>query len=155
MGLHYTPAVLQSLMNYISYSYVDDSVVIYVHHVLIFNDLREELLAHRHAELFRMEEDKLYVCRQQLEFFKTETELLGLLIGQFDVRAVLDRKNNIKNWLELKTISKIRISLVYCSPTEGPSKILYLYRPFLRNMTWNQSGASHWNSYRDAKLSKN
>lgn len=111
MGLRNAPATFQALMNAIFRDCIDEFVVIYLDDILIFSDKRDEHLKHLRIVLTRLKEHELYVGQKKVELMKTETEFLGLIVGQSGVRIGNDRKSLVRDWPTPKNITEPRSSL--------------------------------------------
>lgn len=92
MGLCNAPAPFQTLMNSIFNDIIDDFVVVYLNHLLVFSDSHENHLNHLQIVLSRLMNNELYVEKSKCEIFTLQTEFLGLQFGIDGISVGKDRK---------------------------------------------------------------
>ena len=90
-GLTNAPATFMHLMHQTFREFLDDFVLVFLDDILIFSKTLEEHERHVRQVLDVLREEKLYAKESKCEFFKTEVEFLGHIVGRDGVRMMEDK----------------------------------------------------------------
>jgi hypothetical protein len=116
-GLTNAPATFQAYINRALRGLVDDFCVVYLDDILIFSKTEEE--HHQHLELVveRLRNAELYANPKKCEFFKTEVEFLGFIIGSKGIQMDPARIETITEWRNHppKTFRDVQVFLGFCN----------------------------------------
>jgi hypothetical protein len=124
-GLTNAPGTFMHLMHETFREYLDDFVLVFLDDILIFSKTLEEHERHVKAVLEKLRASKLYAKERKCEFFKTEVEFLGHMVGRDGVRMMDDKVKAISEWPTPTKVGDIRAFL----GTAG------YYRKFIRDFS--------------------
>jgi hypothetical protein len=124
-GLTNAPATFMHLMHQAFRKYLDDFVLVFLDDILIFSKTLEEHEHHVQQVLDVLREQKLYAKESKCEFFKTEVEFLGHIVGRDGIRMMEDKVEAVAAWPEPKNVRDVRAFL----GTTG------YYRKFIKNFS--------------------
>ena len=124
-GLTNAPGTFMHLMHETFREYLDDFVLVFLDDILIFSKTLEEHERHVKAVLDKLRASKLYAKESKCEFFKTEVEFLGHMVGRDGVRMMDDKVQAISEWPTPTKVGDIRAFL----GTAG------YYRKFIRDFS--------------------
>ena len=124
-GLTNAPGTFMHLMHETFREYLDDFVLVFLDDILIFSKTLEEHERHIKAVLDKLRASKLYAKESKCEFFKTEVEFLGHMVGRDGVRMMDDKVKAISEWPIPTKVGDIRAFL----GTAG------YYRKFIRDFS--------------------
>ena len=96
MGLCNAPATFQTLMNQISYDCIDVFLVVYMDDLLVFSKTEEEHFRNLETVLERLKRNELYVSPKKCEFFQTEIDFLGFLVGRDGIKVNPEKVDVLK-----------------------------------------------------------
>ena len=124
-GLTNAPATFMHLMHQTFREYLDDFVLVFLDDILIFSKTLEEHERHVRAVLEMLRAAKLYAKESKCEFFKTEVEFLGHIVGRDGVRMMEDKVKAVSEWPTPTKVGDVRAFL----GTAG------YYRKFIRDFS--------------------
>ena len=124
-GLTNAPGTFMHLMHQTFREYLDDFVLVFLDDILIFSKTLEEHERHVKAVLDKLRASKLYAKESKCEFFKTEVEFLGHMVGRDGVRMMDDKVKAISEWPTPTKVGDVRAFL----GTAG------YYRKFIRDFS--------------------
>ena len=124
-GLTNAPGTFMHLMHETFREYLDDFVLVFLDDILIFSKTLEEHERHVKAVLDKLRASKLYAKESKCEFFKTEVEFLGHMVGRDGIRMMDDKVQAISEWPTPTKVGDIRAFL----GTAG------YYRKFIRDFS--------------------
>jgi len=110
-GLTNAPGTFMHLMHQAFRKYLDDFVLVFLDDILIFSKTLEEHERHVQQVLDVLREQKLYAKESKCEFFKTEVEFLGHIVGRDGVRMMEDKVKAVAEWPEPKNVRDVRAFL--------------------------------------------
>ena len=108
MGLCNAPATFQTLMNQIFYDCIDVFLVVYMDDLLVFSKTEEEHFRNLETVLERLKRNELYVSPKKCEFFQTEIDFLGFLVGRDGIRVNPEKVDVLKTWPKPKSLTELR-----------------------------------------------
>ena len=110
-GLTNAPGTFMHLMHETFRSYLDDFVLVFLDDILIYSKTLEEHELHVRKVLETLAKAKLYAKESKCEFFKTEVEFLGHLVGRDGVRMMQDKVQAVAEWPVPKNVRDVRAFL--------------------------------------------
>ena len=110
-GLTNAPATFMHLMHQAFRQYLDDFVLVFLDDILIYSKTLEEHESHVRKVLEVLRKQKLYAKESKCEFFRTEVEFLGHMVGRDGIRMMEDKVKAIAEWPEPKNVRDIRAFL--------------------------------------------
>jgi len=114
-GLKNAPAIFQSMMNRILQPYLNQFVVVYLDDILIYSKTEEEHLKHIDLVLEILKKNKLYANKEKCQFFKTEVEFLGNIVGRGTIRMDPSKISTVTQWPTPSTVTEVRSFLGLCN----------------------------------------
>jgi hypothetical protein len=96
MGLTNSPATFQAYINKALHGLVDDFCIVYLDDILVFSKTEEEHDQHLQRVCERLREAELYAKPSKCQFYQTEIEFLGFIIGTQGIRIDPKRVQTIK-----------------------------------------------------------
>ena len=124
-GLTNAPATFMHLMNQTFRKQLDSFVLVFLDDILIFSKTKEDHDRHVAEVMAILRKEKLYAKASKCEFFKTEVEFLGHMVGRDGIRMMDDKVQAISAWPTPTSVSHIRSFL----GTAG------YYRKFIKNFS--------------------
>ena len=110
-GLTNAPGTFMHLMHEAFRPFLDDFVLVFLDDILIFSKTLEEHEAHVRKVLETLRKQKLYAKESKCEFFKTEVEFLGHLVGRNGVRMMEDKVKAVAEWPTPTNVRDVRAFL--------------------------------------------
>jgi hypothetical protein len=110
-GLTNAPGTFMHLMHETFREYLDDFVLVFLDDILIFSKTLEEHEQHVRKVLETLAKSKLYAKESKCEFFKTEVEFLGHIVGRDGVRMMEDKVQAVAEWPVPKNVRDVRAFL--------------------------------------------
>jgi hypothetical protein len=110
-GLTNAPGTFMHLMHQAFRQYLDDFVLVFLDDILIFSKTLEQHEQHVKQVLDVLRKQKLYAKESKCDFFKTEVEFLGHIVGRDGVRMMEDKVKAVAEWPEPKNVRDIRAFL--------------------------------------------
>ena len=110
-GLTNAPGTFMHLMHQAFREHLDDFVLVFLDDILIFSKTLEEHEDHVRKVLDILRREKLYAKESKCEFFRTEVEFLGHMVGRDGVRMMEDKVKAIADWPEPKNVRDVRAFL--------------------------------------------
>ena len=154
MGLCNAPATFQTLMNQIFYDCIDVFMVVYMDDLLIFSKDEESHYRNLETVLRRLKEHQLYASPKKCEFFQTEIDFLGFLVGKDGMRVNPEKVDVLRTWPTPESLTELRSFL----------GLLQFFRRFipkfsaiaapLTNLTKKEMGIGKWNEKCDEAFQK-
>jgi hypothetical protein len=125
MGLTNSPATFQAYINKALRGLVDDFCIVYLDDILVFSKTREEHDQHLQRVCERLRDAELYAKLSKCQFYQTEIEFLGFIIGTQGIRMDPKRVETIREWEghPPKSYRDLQVLLGFCN----------FYRRFIRN----------------------
>jgi transposase InsO family protein len=117
MGLTNAPATFQAYINQALHGLVDDFCIVYLDDILIFSKTKEEHDEHLQRICQRLREAELYAKPSKCQFYQTEIEFLGFIIGTKGIRMDPKRIETIKEWENHppKSYRDLQVLLGFCN----------------------------------------
>jgi hypothetical protein len=124
-GLTNAPATFQAYINKALRGLVDDFCIVYLDDILVFSKTKEEHDQHLQRVCERLRDAELYAKPSKCQFYQTEIEFLGFIIGTQGIRMDPRRVQTIKEWENHppKSYRDLQVLLGFCN----------FYRRFIRN----------------------
>ncbi|XP_062086135.1 uncharacterized mitochondrial protein AtMg00860-like [Humulus lupulus] len=126
VGLTNAPVTFMDLMNKNFKDYLDKFVIVFIIDILIYSRTEEEHEEHLILTLQRLREHQLYAKFKKCEFWITQVEFLGHIVGKDGIKVDLVKIEAVKDWTQPKNASKVRSFLrlagYYRKFVEGFSK---------------------------------
>ena len=97
-GLTNAPGTFMHLMHQTFREFLDDFVLVFLDDILIYSKTLEEHKEHVRKVLETLRKAKLFAKESKCEFFKTEVEFLGHIVGAHGVRMMEDKVKAIAEW---------------------------------------------------------
>ena len=91
--------------------FLDNFVLVFLDDILIFSKTLEQHKRHVQQVLEKLRASKLYAKKSKCEFFKTEVEFLGHMVGRAGVRMMEDKVKGITEWPKPTKIVDVRAFL--------------------------------------------
>ena len=110
-GLTNAPGTFMHLMHETFREFLDEFVLVFLDDILIYSKTLEEHRRHVHKVLETLAKSKLYAKESKCEFFKTEVEFLGHLVGRNGVRMMEDKVAAVAEWPVPKNVRDVRAFL--------------------------------------------
>jgi hypothetical protein len=125
MGLTNSPATFQAYINKALRGLVDDFCIVYLDDILVFSKTEEEHDQHLQRVCERLRDAELYAKPSKCQFYQTEIEFLGFIIGTQGIRMDPKRVQTIKEWEghPPKSYRDLQVLLGFCN----------FYRRFIRS----------------------
>lgn len=110
-GLTNAPATFMHLMHETFREYLDDFVLVFLDDILIFSKTLADHERHVRLVMDKLRAAKLYAKESKCEFFKTEVEFLGHIVGRDGVRMMQDKVQAISDWPTPSKVGDVRAFL--------------------------------------------
>ena len=131
-GLTNAPATFMHLMHQTFRDQLDEFVLVFLDDILIFSRRHSRSMSGTCARVLEiLRKEKLYAKESKCEFFKTEVEFLGHIVGRDGVRMMEDKVKAVADWPAPKNVRDVRAFL----GTAG------YYRKFIRNFSFDRRSA--------------
>jgi hypothetical protein len=124
-GLTNAPATFMHLMHQALRPFLDDCALVFLDDILIYSKTLEEHQRHVRSVLEVLRAEKLFAKESKCEFFTTEVEFLGHLVGRHGVRMMEDKVQAVREWPTPTCVRDVRAFL----GTAG------YYRKFIRDFS--------------------
>lgn len=112
-GLTNGPFTFQNFMNDTLMEFLDDFVVAHLNDILIYSENEKDHIKHVRKVLKRLEEAGIQADIDKCEFHKTGTKVLGMIVGQDDVRMNPAKVQAIVEWETPRHLKEIRAFLKF------------------------------------------
>jgi hypothetical protein len=110
-GLTNAPGTFMHLMHETFREFLDEFVLVFLDDILIYSKTLEEHKVHVRKVLETLAKSKLYAKESKCEFFKTEVEFLGHIVGRDGVRMMEDKVAAVAEWPVPKNVRDVRAFL--------------------------------------------
>ena len=110
-GLTNAPGTFMHLMHQAFRPFLDEFALVFLDDILIYSKTLEEHEKHVRQVLEVLRKEKLYAKESKCEFFKTEVEFLGHIVGRDGVRMMEDKVKAVADWPEPKNVRDVRAFL--------------------------------------------
>ena len=110
-GLTNAPATFMHLMHSAFRPFLDDFVLVFLDDILIYSRTLEEHEVHVSKVLNVLRQQKLYAKESKCEFFKSEVEFLGHMVGRNGIRMMEDKVQAINEWPTPTKVADVRAFL--------------------------------------------
>ena len=107
-GLTNAPATFMHLMNQTFRKQLDSFVLVFLDDILIYSKTKEDHDRHIAEVMSILRKEKLYAKASKCEFYKTEVEFLGHMVGRNGVRMMDDKVRAVNDWPTPTSVSHIR-----------------------------------------------
>ena len=124
-GLTGAPSTFMRLMTEVLRPFLGRFVVVYLDDILVYSIGLQEHLGHLRELLARLREQKLYAKLEKCQFFMTEVNFLGFIVGKDSIMPDQTKVEAIKSWLTPSTITQVRLFHGLAS----------VYRRFIKNFS--------------------
>jgi len=122
-GLTNAPATFQTLMNDALKPFLDNFVIVYLDDILIFSNTVEEHEQHLRQVLRKLADHQLYAKASKCEFFRTEVDFRGHIVGADGLKMEPSKIKAISDWPTPANVTKVRSFLGFVN----------FYRSYIRN----------------------
>ena len=110
-GLTNALAVFMDLMNRVFQPYIDQFAVIFVDHILIYSQSKEEHEDHLRVILQLLRDHQLYAKFSKCEFWLTKVGFLGHAVSVSGVSVDLEKVEAVMSWERPKSVFEIHCFL--------------------------------------------
>ena len=110
-GLTNAPATFMHLMHQTFREYLDMFVIVFLDDLLIYSQTLSDHHVHIRKVLDILRSKKLYAKESKCEFFRTEVEFLGHIIGRDGLRMMSDKVDAISTWPTPTSVTQVRAFL--------------------------------------------
>ena len=124
-GLTNAPATFMHLMHQTFRAQLDDFVIVFLDDILIYSKTLEDHRRHVAEVMEILRKEKLYAKASKCEFFRTEVEFLGHIVGRDGVKMMDDKIKAVQAWPTPSNVAHVRSFL----GTAG------YYRKFIKNFS--------------------
>jgi len=124
-GLTNAPATFQTLMNEIYRDLLDECVIVYLDDILVYSQTPEEHERHLRMVMDRLKENELYAKWSKCDFFVTEIEYLGHIVGPDGIKPNLKLVQAIQEFPQPKSLKELQSFLGLAN----------FYRKFIKNFS--------------------
>jgi hypothetical protein len=107
-GLTNAPATFMHLMHETFRSFLDEFALVFLDDILIYSKTLEDHERHVQQVLEMLRKEKLYAKESKCEFFKTEVEFLGHIVGRDGVKMMEDKVKAIAEWPVPTKVADVR-----------------------------------------------
>ena len=107
-GLTNAPGTFMHLMHQTFRELLDDFVLVFLDDILIYSKTLEEHEQHVQRVLEILRKEKLFAKESKCEFFKTEVEFLGHVVGRDGVKMMEDKVKAVAEWPVPTKVSDVR-----------------------------------------------
>ena len=107
LGLCNAPSTFQCLMNVVMSGYIDDFVLVYLDHILVYSNNAEEHEAHLRQVFDQLCKHKLQAKLKKCEFSKPYVKYLWHVVGSGELRVDSDKVAAVLNWDPPKDIKGV------------------------------------------------
>ena len=107
-GLTNAPATFQRFINNTIRDYLDKFAGVYLDDILIYSKTREEHVRHVRLILNALKDNDLFISLKKSEFFQTEINFLGHIIGAKGIRMEPEKVQAILEWPEPKNLKELQ-----------------------------------------------
>ncbi len=122
-GLSNAPATFMTLMNEILRPFLDDFVIVYLDDILIFSKTVEEHDQYLRQVLGKLQAHQLYAKANKCEFFRTEVDFLGHIVGVDGLKMEPSKIKAIQDWPPPTSVTEVRAFLGFVN----------FYRKYIKN----------------------
>lgn len=110
-GLTNAPGTFMHLMHQAFRPFLDEFVLVFLDDILIFSKTLEEHREHVRRVLETLRREKLFAKDSKCEFFKSEVEFLGHIVGRDGVRMMEDKVKAVADWPTPTKVGDVRAFL--------------------------------------------
>ena len=107
-GLTNAPATFMHLMNQSFRQFLDDFVIVFLDDILIYSKSLDEHEHHVRKILELLRKEKLYAKESKCEFFQSQVEFLGHIVGRDGLRMMEDKVQAITAWPSPTSVTHVR-----------------------------------------------
>lgn len=97
-----------TLMNEIFKDLLDSFVVVYLDDILIYSKSPDQHLDHLKQVLKRLQDHHLYAKLSKCDFFKSEVEFLGHVVGHEGVKVDPTKVKAVQDWPALACVKDVQ-----------------------------------------------
>ena len=110
-GLTNAPGTFMHLMHQTFRKFLDEFVLVFLDDILIYSKTLSEHESHVRQVLEILRKEKLYAKESKCQFFKTEVEFLGHVVGRNGVRMMTDKVKAVADWPVPTKVGDVRAFL--------------------------------------------
>ena len=110
-GLTNAPATFMHLMHQTFRQYLDEFVIVFLDDILIYSPTQSEHDVHVRKILGILRAQKLYAKESKCEFYRSEVEFLGHIVGRDGLRMMPDKIDAISAWPVPSSVTQVRAFL--------------------------------------------
>ena len=108
-GLTNALATFMRVINDVFRPFLDDIVIVYLIHILIFSKSRDENAMHVNKVLDALRKEQLFLKMLKCEFGKTDLRYLGHIVGGLgELKINPSKVEVILNWPKPNTVTEVR-----------------------------------------------
>ncbi|KII65512.1 Transposon Ty3-I Gag-Pol polyprotein [Thelohanellus kitauei] len=134
-GLKNAPATFQRTMEYIFKTLNQASLLVYLDDLIIFSDNELNHLSALRETFSIIRKACLKVKPKKCEFFRTEINYLGFIVGKNGVMVDPEKAKIVKEWKTPKTPKQVQQFLGFCNYYRQFIRNYAMYEKPLRNLT--------------------
>ena len=114
-GLCNAPATFSRLMNRVLEPWLNKFVLVYLDDIAIYSESPEEHLIHLRMVLTALRKEKLHIKLSKCTWGKRESEYLGVIAGNGNLRPSPDKLAAIEKWPLPQTQKQVKSFVAFCS----------------------------------------
>ena len=149
-GLCNAPATFTKLMSHVLEKYINDFVLVYLDDICIYSNSLDDHLIHLTLVLDLLRKHKLHIKLSKCSFGKKETEYLGVIAGNGNLRPSPKKLEAVRNWPLPTTQKQVKSFVCFCSFyrkfvhhfSDCAAPLIQLYSG--KNSSKNKSGPVVW-----------
>jgi hypothetical protein len=107
-GLTNAPSTFQAVMNDVFREYLDNFIMVYIYHILIFSGNEEDHFRHVKSILEQLRQHKLFAKLSKCEFNRASLPFLGHVVGQNGVEMQQSKVQSLAVWPRLTTVTEVQ-----------------------------------------------
>ena len=107
-GVTNAHAAFMDPMNRVFKDFLDNSVIVFIDHILVYSQSEEEHEHHLRMVLQRLRDHKLYAKFKKCEFWLSEVSFLGHIVGKNGIMVDPNKVESVKNWPKPKSVTEVR-----------------------------------------------
>ena len=107
-GLTNAPATFMDLMNRVFHPYLDQFVVVFIDHILVYSKDAQEHEHHLRIVLQILRENQLFAKLSKCDFWLKEVSFLGLIVFAKGIRVDPVKVEAVMNWKPPRNVTEVR-----------------------------------------------
>ena len=107
-GMTNASTAFMDLMNHVSRQYVDEFVIVFIDHILLYSNDREDHDTHLRVVLETLRKEQLYAKLSKREFWLREVSFLGHIISEKGIQVDPKKIEVIIEWKPPRNVMEVR-----------------------------------------------